>query len=198
MSKKIAVEASELWSYFQKNKDELISSMREIASNDEFGIVIYLSAESEEFAHIIVEADDTEVYTETVISEGDCKYAAERIYNTYLSGSVVNVLTDGNITDGRSWTQIEDEEIENREYEIDDALYAFLGAVCDDVYYEDYYIDEELIQDVKEHFLEYLARKWGLPIRRPMRMEDEDGEIFFEEYPYQYMIFDDENDPVYK
>ena len=195
MSKKVTVEASELWDYFQKHKEKLVSSMHEVASNDEFGIVIYIT-EDEGLARIVVTADDEEVYDEEVISAKDCKDTAERIYDDYLTSNVIEILAGGKDDEDDSRFEIED-QIEEREAELEDALYMFLGAVCDDDSVE-YYLEDELVQDVKEHFLEYLARKWGIPIRRPMFLEDEDGEEFFEEYPYEYMVFDDEDNPIYK
>jgi hypothetical protein len=43
-----------------------------------------------------------------------------------------------------------------------------------------------------------MARKWGLMIRRPMFLEDEAGEEFFEEFPYDCIEFEDEDNPIYK
>ena len=56
---------------------------------------------------------------------------------------------------------------------------------------------EEIADDVKEHTLEYIARRHGLPIYRPMYLEDEDGKDFYSEYPYEEMIFEDYN-PIYE
>ena len=56
----------------------------------------------------------------------------------------------------------------------------------------------EVYDDLKEHFLEYMARKWGLVIHRPMFLEDENGEEFYEDYPYDCIEFEDEDNPIYK
>ena len=79
-----------------------------------------------------------------------------------------------------------EDEIEERELELTEATEVFVNAVADDLQ-----IDSEVIEECKEHFLEYLYRKFGLTIRRPMVLEDEEGEDFFEEYPYECMIFED-------
>ena len=49
---------------------------------------------------------------------------------------------------------------------------------------------EDVIEDCKEHFLEYMYRKHHLDIYRPMELEDDDG-VFFKEYPYEYIEFSD-------
>ena len=60
--------------------------------------------------------------------------------------------------------------------------------------------DEDIIataaDDIKEHVLEYIARKHRLPIYRPMYLEGEDGKDFYSEYPYEEMIFD--YNPIYE
>ena len=66
--------------------------------------------------------------------------------------------------------------------------------ILGDSYFEDD-IDDAIV-DVKEHMLEYMARKPGLLIYRPMYLEDEDGKDFYSEYPYEEMIFEDCN-PIY-
>lgn len=56
----------------------------------------------------------------------------------------------------------------------------------------------EIAEDVLDHMCEYLYRKYGISARRPMILEDENGEEFFEEYPYECMEFDDPDNPVYE
>lgn len=77
-------------------------------------------------------------------------------------------------------------EIERSEEIFDEAVEYFISSIV-----EDEVINPEVIQDCKDHFLEYMYRKFGLTIRRPMILEDEDGEDFFEEYPYECMVFED-------
>ena len=46
-----------------------------------------------------------------------------------------------------------------------------------------------MVEDVKEHLLEYFYRKHGLSVYRPMELEDDEG-VFIEDYPYECMEFD--------
>lgn len=207
MAKKILVEPADVWEYLQENVQEMKTTMFQIASNDDFGIVIYLTeSDNGNMGKIIVCADDNEVYSEKIISESDGKKTAERIYNKYLTEKVVEILSS-NEAKKENETKSDDEDesmfdyetlIEQREEELDDALCMFLDAVCESEYSTNYYFDPHMFEDIKEHFLEYLARKWNTVIRRPMFIEDENGEDFFEEYPYEYLIFDDEDNPIYK
>lgn len=199
MAEKIIIEPSRVWGYFNSHAGELEDSMHEIARNDEYGITIYVtdSGGKETLPEIDVEADGVPVYSETAISDRDCEKTVRGIYNKYLSDSVVSLLSEKYEpidTDDDEWR---DYEIDSRELELDDAVQAFIEATVEGAAYYDFY-DEEMFEDIKDHFLEYLARKWELPIRRPMVLEDENGAEFFEEYPYECMIFDDEDNPIYK
>jgi len=193
MAKKIILEPSEVWDYFQANKPRLRCAEHEIASNDEYGISIYLTDDGHVEPEIVVEADGTEVYSETCISSKDCAITVRDIYDKYLTDEVISVLST--LADDESSEQ--EDAIFERETELDEAVMAFIDTATECSIYSDILNDEELLSDVKEHFLEYLYRKWELPIRRPMFLEDEDGNEFYEEYPYDCMVFDDEDNPIY-
>ena len=196
MAQKIIVEPRDLWSYYLEHNKGLASTMYEIAQNKEYGISIYLSENEKGNASIVVEADDMEVYSETIVSDRDARTTCEKIYDKYLSDKVVDILAEMGIED--EMTALEQEDaIDEREAELTEALYCFLDIVCGEDYF-DFYTDDDILEDIKDHFLEYLARKHGIPIRRPMVLEDEDGEEFFEEYPYECMEFDDEDNPIYR
>ena len=183
----IALEPAKVWDYYQRNAGKLQSSMHEIASNDEFGVKIYITASSYGDAQVIVEMDDDREEITTVCSAEECERVCKSVYADYLTSAVVS-----------SAVQAEDEEIdraneeefliEAREQELDNAAYNFLMDVLDE------YQDEmdELVETAKEHFLEFMAREMKLPVYRPMHLVDEDGEEFFSEYPYEDMIYDDE------
>ena len=197
MAQKIIVEPRDLWSYYLVHKKQLTSTMFEIAQNKEYGVSIYLSENEKGNASIVVEADDIEVYSETIVSDRDARKTCEKIYDKYLSDKVVDILAEMGIDDDMTALEQED-AIAEREAQLDGAVVMFLGDVMDGDEYADYYMDDEMLEDIKDHFLEYLARKHCLPVRRPMILEDEDGEDFFEEYPYECMVFDDEDNPIYQ
>lgn len=197
MKMKIVVQAEDLWKYFQANKPDFATSMHEIASNDEFGTVVFVT-EEDGLPKLVVFLDGDEIYSEITVSAADCEKTAKKIYSDYLTSKVVDILMDKDAGEDEYSRLDLETMIDDRELELDDALLMFFGEIFKDDACMDYYLDDDMIEDVKEHFLEYLARKWELPIYRPMFLEDEDGEEFFEEYPYEYIIFDDEDNPIYK
>ena len=97
----------------------------------------------------------------------------------------------------------DEEEIEDaiteREDELDQAVMDFLATVLGEGFYDlDSDSNGEIVEDCKEHFLEYIARKFSISIYRPMYLEDEDGTDFYTDTPYENMVFDDEDNPIYK
>lgn len=190
---RITVYPSETWDFFQKHRKELEKEMKEVASNDEYGTTIYIT-EDEGFPQFVVHEDDFPVLTESILDKRDCEESARRIYMQYLTSSVVS---------GVQWTRSEsgseeecmsdiEFEIEERELELDDAVWDFFCAVFGDFYSLNGVDSDKIAEDFKEHALRYLYEEHGLDIYRPMYLEDEDGE-FFEEYPYEYLDFGEEN-----
>ena len=131
------------------------------------------------------------------MSETDAEKTCSKIYDEYLTDKVVDILTE--IAEDEEESLLEQQDaIEEREMELDIAVSEFISAVLGGDAYLDSEDYDDIIEDCKDHFLEYLARKHGLDIFRPMVLEDEDGEDFYEEYPYDCMEFDDEDNPIYQ
>lgn len=183
----IILEPSEVWDYFENNVGELHSSYHLIASNDEYGAEIYITVNSYGEAQIIAELDGDRMETTTVFNAEECEKVCRSVYDDYLTPSAVSSATQVEYDEG----DMENEEnlIEIRESELDDAVYDFLMVALDGEYQEDM---DAIIETAKEHFLEFIAREMKLPVYRPMHLADEDGEEFFSEYPYECMVFDDE------
>lgn len=198
----IIVQAEDVWKTAQSEWAQLRTHLKKIAENPEFGVVIYLTVDNE-LVQILVYVDDNELYSEQCVSELDCKTTARKIYGEYLSEKVLDKFfgeeEEEEGLDDEEYTRYEEEsEMEEREAEIDCAVIDFLTTILEaDL---DKFVDDAdmIYEDCKEHFLEYLNRKWGFEIRRPMYLEDENGEEFYEEYPYECMEFEDEDNPIYK
>lgn len=198
MASKIDITPTEIWDFFQENKERLGTVMRPIAENPEYGVEIYLTEDSG-LPSIIVTADDEQVYEETAVNEHDCEKTAEKIYDTYLTEKAISVLTEEVEEDELTDLEIED-MISERENELDCAVWEFLetvlqGAYCDDCCENENF--DDMLDDLKGHFLEYMARKHDLPIYRPMILEYDDGTEEMSEYPYEEMEFDDPDNPIY-
>lgn len=175
--------------YFRANQTILETRMETIAEDDEYGIEIFLSSTCGS-PTITVMADDIQQYeitTDIFNLERVCKV----VYDRYLDNAV-SALSEA--PDSEKDLQ---NDMDDRESELDAAIDDFLGVVLQSYGYDDGGVIDEIHDDVKEHFLEYLYRKYGVDIYRPMFLEDEDGEEFFEEYPYECMEFEDESNSIY-
>lgn len=191
----IIVEAADVWDYHQKNKSKLGTTMEIIADNTDFGVVIYLSSD-DGLPVVTVMADEYICYEEEIVSHKACQHIVQTIYDHYLTTEFFEDENESINSYTSSMLYIED-MIEEREQELDDAIVSLISTAIGDECYAAPNFDE-LCEDVKDHILEYIARKHGFAVRRPMFLEDEDGNDFFEEYPYEHMIFDDEDNPIYQ
>lgn len=191
----IMIDSSELWDYCEENEDTLLTAQHMIAENPDYGMSVWITCESGS-PEIIVESDDIEIYREGILNEKDAKRTADRIYEEYLSIKAIETVTEAE-DDGTVYVDDEDEDnqvlINEREDDLDAAVMEFVNIVSDTGCYN---IKDEVLDDLKEHFLEYMHKTWGIGIYRPMYLEDVDtGEEYFTEYPYEDMVFDDEDDP---
>lgn len=192
---RINIEADKVWDLFQEKKSRLRTDFYEIATDPDLDIVIYLTSvgESGEFSPDIIVCVDGEVfYEDSCWDEEDCATCVSQIYEKM---SKIKEKPDVTETDEEA---LQEMEIEDRENAIDAALYDFLDVALDgDIDSFPKARTEDFFEDCKEHFLEYLARKWEADIRRPMILVDPDGNESYEEYPYDLLEFEDEDNPIY-
>ena len=211
MAAKVFVEAWDVWGVFFQNLDTLRSHLKRIAENPEYGVVIYVT-EEDNLPSIQVYIDENVFYTEECLDKNDCTSTVKKIYEEYLSSKVIDKIIEKNREEEEPQEEMTDddddyeeythdeleEEIDEREDEIDLAISDLLSTVCDADIRTFCDNAEEIMEDCKEHFLEYLYLKWGFEIRRPMFLEDENGVEFYEEFPYDCIEFEDADDPIYK
>lgn len=197
MAQKIILQPDEVWDYFVEHEEECDECMFEIASCSEYGTAVYLSRSSKGVGCITVEADDQEVYNEEIIDAEDTKKTVQKVYDDYLTDKVIEILSDFEPQEDDT-LQSQEDEIDMREEELDNLIWDFVMGVFGGDTYTDFDCTGEVLDDLKDHFLEYMYRKHEFDIYRPMVLEDEDGTEFFEEYPYEHMVFDDEDNPMYK
>lgn len=181
----VLVRPSDVWAYFHAHKSEFTNDMQLIASTSDGAIGIYLTEDNGSPLFIVEEADDV-IDEDEAITKVDCEETARKLYFEHLGYDELDMSAD---------TDLENEVIAEREDEITVLFQNLLFDLLVDTADED--IINDIVEDVKEHTLEYIARKHGLPIYRPMYLEDEDGTDFFSEYPYMEMIFEDFN-PIYE
>lgn len=184
--KKIYVEAPDVWEHFQSHLVAAMDGLVCLAENDEFGVTIYMMEDSG-LPLISVEVDGDVIIEEQIESEAECETDVAEIYDMYLTSSVINILIDG---DGEEPIIEELDDIEVRELELDDAIYALvdtfvpnLSEITDDI--------DVVYEDLKDHICEYLYQEHDISVYRPMILEDEDGSDYYTEFPYPEMELDD-------
>ena len=196
MSKIIVLQPHEVWMQHLRSIAEP-SSMLEIASCVEYGISVYLCQDEQGCPSIAVEADGGMVFAEDIFTADDCQRTVEKVYDTYLTDKAVGALQDFYGLCGDISQLDQEDAIAQQEEELDTLVYEFVIGVLGGVVYIDNNGMDAILSDIKEHFLEYMARKHNLPIFRPMMLEDDEG-MFYEEYPYECMDFSDKDNPIYE
>ncbi len=192
----IIIEPYELWDYLeeQDKTGQLDNVIYDIAHNEEFGTTVYVTKGCNGKFCISVEADDVEIYSDDICNREEAEKICKQVYDDYLTDRVIEIIMEM-----QEESQLEQEdEIELREEELSELTLQFIMDILGgDTYFDGIGLDK-IVDDCKEHFLEYLSRKHELSIYRPMILEDENGDDFFEEYPYECMIFEDEDNPIYQ
>ncbi len=188
----VTITPTEAWDYYQSHKEELKTSMHRIAENLDFGTEVYIT-EDEGSAAVVVTADDEEVLREPIVDREDCQDAVRRAFDSYLTSKYLSAIGGNDEDDG------DELYIAEREDELSEAIVDFISAVAPDdccTIGMDMF-DPEMIEDLKDHFLEYMYRKWKISPYRPMYLRFDDGDELLD-YPYEEMEFEDEKNPIYK
>lgn len=201
MSERINVRASEVWDYFYKHPSEFEDKMVQIAGHTDYGVDIFLT-EEKGFPDIIVMHDDMRAYEETMYGKKYCDGAVADIYDRFLTGKAFTELAD---IDSEQTSSNPNSEISSldaqdiiaeSELTLDGAVFEFLSTILDGAGLD--LCTDDILEDIKDHFLEYLFRKHGISVFRPMYIDYGGGEVKLEEFPYEHLAFSDENNPVYK
>lgn len=182
---KINLEPEDVWAYCE-SKPSLEFRPESLASNDEYGISIDVSLSDNGNPEVTVYADFVVVYNEVMVSEQDCEESVKKIYDKYLSSSVISAIEEQSGSNNYEKDARKD-EIEEREIELFSAalemLDVFTNGINDNLD-ADHTVD--VCEDLVDCICEYLALKHGIYVRRPMWLSDSDGD-FFEEFPYEHM-----------
>lgn len=188
----IVFTASEVWDFFQENKTALLTQLVKIAENPETEIVVYLTSErkgSEILPSISVYLEDAEFYTEEAVNQRDCEQTVIKIYYEYLdTARLIDHLTRDDEEESDIYQQIDDREKELSML-VDDFVYDMLGYSLSTEFGVSQ--AEKIKADLLDHICEYLYQVHEVSVFRPMVLEDENGEDFISEYPYEDMEYDE-------
>lgn len=192
----VYLSPDKVWDYYMGHRNELRYSEKLIADNPEYGINIVITGFMQGYCTVVVSADDTSIYEEDVNCARDCEGVVRMLYDDYLSVGAIELLdtwdNDNKKDKEHSGDEkfdalVEKNEIEVREAELDDAIWMLVETAVD----HDMDFNQNMCDDIKEHILEYMWKKHKIAIYRPMYLVDENNEQFFEEYPYECMVFDE-------
>ena len=191
MSEVMVLKPNEVWKYAMEHFSWIKDTPFVIGNNEESGIEITLSVD-EEYPFIIVTSDDEEVDYEVVKSSADCEATVSEIYDTWLpTGTASNTLVKDELDDDEPDYESEireKESIDQREMELDECIDWILSEIAPE------YLEElgsvtvdEVFSDLKDMICEYLYKKCGISVYRPMYLENEHGIDEYYEYPYPEM-----------
>ena len=181
MGVNVYIPADEVWSFFQKNKDRLEKEMVVIAENDDTDYAVYLTEDYGYPTFFVCKGDAEPEYEEGAISEDDCLKTARKCYSQYLFPVTVCSRKSFQEDDDNDENETEDntQDIQDIMYEREDELRM---ALCD--FLQVVLLDDEenpdvestygsaMIDEILDHFLEYLGFEHSLPVYRPMFVAD--------------------------
>lgn len=184
----IRVSPTQVWDYATHLKEFNKSYI--IAYNKQYGVEISVSKVSNNQIEVCVEVDNQiEDYLD-VVNKNVCEKRVQKIYDTYLNGNFAFDIFEGEAFPDTPEEDMYADEIERRENELEDSLRDFLSVVIE----ADYdLISEEVLEDIKDDILSYLAMKRKFEIYRPTIIEENGTEICVD-YPYDIVSSDEKKD----
>lgn len=174
---KIIHQPEEVWQVFLDMQGHSDSEL--LAENEECGIKIWLDLDDKTSTTmtvpvVSVENDGLTIDAVCAESEDELIEFVEDLYEMYLDETAVAEMQEVvNEATGR--------DIEEREEDLNTLVSDFIIESCQTYSQSEEF--EEIVRDLKEHFLAYMYRKHGLSPYRPMFVKV-DGKETFMEYPY--------------
>lgn len=194
----IYVHPLDIVEYYQKNKLRLMEYEHKIAESPEEDISMYIVDDGFPIINVYI--------GDTVISENEAdEDSLMAIYQNLLEewgmtdDEIVSIDDDeyGDDTppDDEPDELDQQEMIEEREDQLNDMVMSMIFDILGDDIDE---VTEVEVEDaavlVKEAVCDILARRFKLPVYRPMFLRTAAGERFFAKYPYPQMISTPEED----
>ena len=211
MAPVIHIQPVEGWGYFAENKARLAEELVEIASNEKTNTSVYMTEEDGN-PYLYVYRNDKKIFQSACTTSYETERNLRVVYAQYISDLQVvggNADEDDDTTvppddddDAPPCSELDAMSEEEFQEMIDDREDAIYSAIQDliAVLTEDEVSalefsgeDDDSIDAVVDHIVEYLAIKCGLRIRRPMNVvDDESGLHVRTEYPYEEFDFSEE------
>lgn len=190
MSRGVVYEPSEVWDYFVDNCDDMVIQGEEhmIAESDEYKIYLCSSDDCTTGIIHVYDTPDEDMVAEDIFGEAECEAVITKLYKEF------GIYKDG----VKSLFEEHKDEILESEDNLTDAVTYFIHEAVSatvptcrlSTMKNDLGITDEEIEEAKNHFLEYLYIKLGIDLYRPMIVQFDDGEKFFE-HPYSHLELDE-------
>lgn len=190
MSRGVVYKPDEVWGYFMDNCEDMVMQGEEhmIAESDDHRI--YITSSDDCTTGIVRVYDiDEDLVSEDLVCETECESTISKLYKEF------GMYKD---KDTKNLFEEHIDEIVDSEENLTDAVTYFLHeAVSSTVptsrlstIKKDLGITDDEIEDMKNHFLEYIYIKLGIDLYRPMVVQFDDKEEFFE-HPYSHLDLDE-------
>lgn len=188
MNKGVVYEPSEVWNYFLDNCEDMVIQGEEHMVAESEGYKVYITSTEDCTTGIVrvYDTPDEDLISEDFFGEVECEEIIQNIYNEFINTCKTKSLFE----------EHKDEIIDSEDNLTDAVTYFIHEAVSATVptcrlstMKNDLGITDEEIEEAKNHFLEYLYIKFGIDLYRPMVVQFDDGDEFFE-YPYSHLELD--------
>lgn len=214
----IHIRPAEGWGYFVRNKTRLSEELVEIASNEATNTSVYMTEENGN-PYLYVYRDDKKIFQSECTTIYETERNLRVVFATYITDlEVVGSSNDDEddseeAEDNTSVAEAEDDDddtppansdldamsekefqsyINEREDVIFNAVSDLIAVLTEDSVsaLEFDPSDDDCVDNIVNHIVEYLAIKCGFRIRRPMTIiEDDTGFEVRTEYPYEEYEF---------
>ena len=215
----IHIQPVEGWGYFNRNKARLVDELVEIATNEATNTSVYMTEEDDR-PYLYVYRDDKKVFQSACTTIYETERNLRVVYAQYINEFQVVGGGDSNETDDDEEVdsvQTEDDEadddtppcseldamsdeefqimVSEREDVIFEAVSDLIAVLTNDNVsaLEFDLSDDDSVDNIVDHIVEYLAIKCGFRVHRPMEVvDDETGLLVRTEYPYEEFDFGSE------
>ena len=194
MARGVVYEPDEVWDYLIDNCEDMLVQGEEhmIAESDEYKIYLYASDDCTTGIVRVYDTPDEDMVAEDIFGEAECESVILKTYKEF------GVIKDNNDTQKSLFEEHKDEIIDYEDNLTDATLYFLYEVVsyptigCKlSTIKENLGITDEEIEKMKNHFVEYIYVNLGIDLYRPMIVQFEDKEEFFE-YPYSHLELDED------
>lgn len=175
----ISLAPKDVWGYYRSHVEELKEKTKVVAYNLDFDTEIHI-CDGNGVLDVYVYLDNQEVVTEEALNAAETERLMTELYDTYIYDAE-------NFVKSRALQMETDEEeelIEERELELDDAAYEFLVSILGESFSISSKDTQEMLENLKDCVCPMLYEKHGINVYRPMYIADEDGKEEFCLYPY--------------